>query len=417
MFKTVKFNRNIINDFALNILASILLTFTTQLIAFPYISSITTIEQYGLVLLIMGLVNIIGVSMGNSLNNSRLLMQKKNDSKNLNGDYNIIFVFLVIIVTLISSVIAVFFYREINLTVIGIVLTSVLLLFRAYYIVDFRINLNYKKNLLVSLYAVIGCLLGIAIAKMTGIWIAIFLFSELFAFIYLLFSVSIIKDKFSISPLFNNSLNNYFYLFLAGMISAIMMYIDRLIIYPFLDPQSVSIFTVASFLGKTAGIVIGPIAGVLLSYYAREINLTLNIFYKRITFYMIGTILIMIVIITFGEFFIEMLYPSIAPFVSQYFIVANLGAVIFILGNLIQPILLSYCHEKWNLILQIIYFILYGIICTLCLLNFGLMGFCYAVIFVNSLRVMFMIYSIRYFIIFNTKISLINRNARLNSTS
>lgn len=393
MLKKIQGN-NIIKDFGLNILASLILNIASQIIAYPYVSKYTSVQEYGVILLLMATINIFGVSLGNSLNNTRIIMQTKYDEDNINGDYNIIFLVLLFINIICTSITMFIFYKELNFIGICVVIISSLILFRAYYVADFRIELNYKKNLSASIFAFLGYIVGIFVAKLTHMWTMVFLFGELFACLYIFFKASIIRDKFQITKLFKISLHKYLYIMFAAFISSIMMYMDRFVIYSFLDSRSVSIFTVASYLGKTAGIIIGPIAAVLLSYYVKEFKVTKTILYKRFFIYTFSTLVIFIIIAVIGKKIIELLYPTIAPLSNQYFMVANLGTIIYILGNLIQPILLSYCHARWNLLIQVIYFILYIIISLFSLIHYELMGFCFAIVFVNILRALFMVFVI-----------------------
>ena len=49
-----------------------------------------------------------------------------------------------------------------------------------------------------------------------------------------------------------------------------MLYLDRLLLLPILGGSAVSVYTVASFAGKSLGVLMTPMAGVLLSYYAQK---------------------------------------------------------------------------------------------------------------------------------------------------
>lgn len=69
-------------DSSLNILASLLLTASTQLFIYPLLSRYYDAYEYGTILTSMGLINAIGVTLGSTINNTRLLAQKKYEKNN-----------------------------------------------------------------------------------------------------------------------------------------------------------------------------------------------------------------------------------------------------------------------------------------------------------------------------------------------
>lgn len=48
-------------------------------------------QEYGLLLTMMGLINTIGVSLGNLLNNTKLIQNTEYNELNIKGDYNFLF--------------------------------------------------------------------------------------------------------------------------------------------------------------------------------------------------------------------------------------------------------------------------------------------------------------------------------------
>lgn len=393
IYKIISFikNNKMFKDFGFNILASVILNIAAQIIAYPYVSKLTTISEFGTVLLIMGIVNVIGVSLGNSLNNTRILMQSEYENENNKGDFNIIFLILSFITIILMFIVSFFLYDGFTNNLVYVVVISSLVLFRAYYSVDFRINLNYKRVLNTSLFTFLGYIIGVLTAHFTQMWIMVFLFGELFACIYILLNAKLIRESFKVTNLFGEIFKKYIYILLAAILSSLMMYMDRFLLSSFLELKYVSIFMVATFLGKTASVIIGPIASVLLSYYVKVEGLTFQTFYKRFIIYIMLVIFVFLGITIFGESVIQILYPSIFEYAITYFNLANIGVMVYILGNLIQPTVLSYCHIKWNLIIQISHTFIYIIASIYSIMNYGLIGFCYAIILANIIRALLMV--------------------------
>lgn len=390
-----KLKSGIIKDFSLNIIASAIFTIGTQLIAYPYLSRIMTSAEYGLLLTMMGIVNVVGVSLGNPLNNTRIIEQPEYDREKINGDYNPIFL-VCILVNIISVASITIVLQGMNLSVIGYIIISALISFRAYYSASYRIVINYKMYLYSSLCGLAGYLFGIVVTHFTNMWVFTFIFGELFSCVYIYFTASIVHDKFRITKLFKKSFKKYLYFMSAAILSNLMIYMDRFFIYPVLGADQVAIYIVASFLGKTAGIVMAPISGVLLTYYAKEDQLSLSQFYKRMGLFTAISIVIFLMILLIGIPITRILYPTLVESVIPIFAIANLATTIFILGNTIQPTLLKFCNAKWQPIIQGIYLVLYLFIGFICMKNNGLIGFCYAVLFVNIIKIIMMLYVVTF---------------------
>ena len=78
-------------DFIVNIFASSLMTIVLQLLIYPFFSQKLSSVQYGTILTIMGVVNTFIGTVGNSLNNVRLVCNNQYERDN-NGDFNILLI-------------------------------------------------------------------------------------------------------------------------------------------------------------------------------------------------------------------------------------------------------------------------------------------------------------------------------------
>lgn len=386
------FRKGILKDSILNIIASLILTLVVQVLVYPYLALKFTIAEYGIILTLMGMVNAVGVSLGNSLNNTRILLQPEYDKRRTNGDYNLIFLCLLLVGAIITGCISIVLLKRLDITVIGCIVITILILFRSYYSASFRIIINYKKILYSNIWGFIGYIVGLVIVKYTGFWVFVFVFGELFACIYIYYTSKIIHDKFQITILFKKSLVKFTFIMMAAVFSNLLMYMDRFFIYPFLGAEQVSVYTVASFIGKSAGILLNPIAGVLLTYYVKEELMTVRQFYKRTGLFTLVSCIIYILILLVGIPITKVLYPSLVNSALPFFYVGNLAAILFILGNTIQPTLLRYCHAKWQLIIQVTYFLLYLILGYFGMITYELFGFVYAILIANFLRILLMLF-------------------------
>lgn len=67
-------------------------------------------------------------------------------------------------------------------------------------------------------------------------------------------------------------------LFIAGLISRLINYADKLLIYPVLGGEEVAVYYAASIIGKMISMLISPISNVVLSYLAKIEKKKDNIF-------------------------------------------------------------------------------------------------------------------------------------------
>ena len=83
-----KNRKKFITDVSLNMIASVAMSGTLQLLIYPYLAQAMTADDYGKFLTLIGISNIVAVTLGNSLNNVRLLRESVYQDKNLKGDFN-----------------------------------------------------------------------------------------------------------------------------------------------------------------------------------------------------------------------------------------------------------------------------------------------------------------------------------------
>lgn len=383
--------RGIVRDIGLNVVASALLTGVTQLLVYPGLSRMVTAAEYGSLLTTMAVVNVVGSSFGGSLNNTRILLQREYDREGVTGDYNAIFLILAAITAPLVALVLSFAGLASGIDAIGSVTVAVLVLWRAYYSASYRLRIDYWKNLAASAWGVAGYGLGMVLAKSTGHWSAAFLAGELFACAYIAMTGHIVRERMTRTSLLIHTLRKYGFLFMGTVLAASSLYLDRFLIYPILGAAEVSTYTVASFMGKSVGLLMSPIAGVLLTYYAKATRLSRAQMRGQIGFMSVGSIVGFLLILLIGRPVTTALYPTIAEGAMPYFVVANLASILFVSGNLIHPLVLRFCDSRWQPILQGGYLVAY--------LGFGftgasiagLWGLCWAVLAANAIRCLAMV--------------------------
>lgn len=381
----------IIKDFGSNILASLIVTATLQILAYPILASIYTSEEYGKILTIMGIVNTLVVSFGNSLNNVRLILNNVYTELKDTSDFNRLLL-LSITVSNIIVITAMTIIKINNITLISLLILVSLGILRAYYVFNYRLRLDFVKNLICSTLISLGYIIGILLIKVIEWWFLLFIIGESLALIY---TFKYNNDKvrsIKKSKYYRSTFNKYALLIGTSIIGNLLTYMDRLIIFPSLGGNAVSNYFVASFFGKSLSLIITPVAGVLLGYYVQKNFVMSRKIFWKINFFVICIASIFLVISIFiSPWITGLLYPTLIGSAKDYIFLANLAAVIYTTASMTQPAVLKFAPSYWQLVLQIFYGAIYLSLSIILLNNYGLYGFCYSAI-ISNLLLLIMLY-------------------------
>lgn len=379
---------SITGDFALSILASIIYTFSRQIVVFPLLAVRLSDTDYGTVLTVIGLVNVFVALVGGTLNNIRLIKDTDYLDFKKKGDF--------LLLCLIGSVLGCF-----GCVVLGIVfhlspLTTATLIgylivsnIYHYAVAYFRLQLNFKRNMVVNILVSLGYIVCCFLFADPQLWPLIFLIGEAIGVVYTAIVAKFYRETLVKTPLFGSTSRAYLQLAFVNLASNLLMYADRIIIHPILGPESVSYYSTAAFFGKSAGIVMTPIAGVLLGYFSQK-NFAAT---KKLFILVNGISLACLVLFQLfcwlcAPWFTKLLYPTLYAESLPYIFLANLGAVVNIAGNMAQPMILKACSTKYLLVIQLIYGAAYIVLSIFLLPLYSLMGFCIATICANLIRLL-----------------------------
>ena len=209
---------------------------------------------------------------------------------------------------------------------------------------------------------------------------------------YIFKNSDIARESYRRTYRFKGIIHDYGILALSSLSGNLLMYLDRLLLYPLLGASAVAVYTVAAFCGKTMGIVSTPIAGVLLSYYAQE-----NFRMTRKRFWMINgligalAILAVAIITPIAPYIIKILYSNLYDETVKIMYLANIAAILGVVSNFIQPAILRFAPPKWQVIKEILYAVLYLGGGLYFLSVQGLVGFCIANIIANSFKIILLL--------------------------
>lgn len=380
-------------DMCLNIFAVAIPVGILQLVVYPITAKNIGADNYGFMLTIYSVWMMISNSLGNVLNNIRLLRDKEYQGENPNGDFTLLFNKWGAINAVVISAIVLFYcggfsYVHLNLGVFA----SLLVLTKSYFEVGFRLKLNYKSILITSVLQGIGFVFGTVITCVTGVWEFIFIFGYLFCSIYSFHKTKLYersKYKTENYVVVNHDVNK---LIFATIISNMMNYADKLVLYPLMGGYSVSIYYTATILGKILGMLTGPINSVILSYISRWSTSKKNILNKVI---LVGGVLCIgcyAMTVLLYRPVISILFPQWVDEVIKYIPITTVTVCLTALVSMIQPFVLKFCDMKWQIVINAVSVVVYFTAALVLWNLFGLMGFCIGAMIGMIVKLLIMIF-------------------------
>ena len=381
--------KKMLHDFGYNFLSSVIMTAVTQLITYPYLAKVFPADEYGEILIIIGIINIVSAMLGNTLNNARLIQQNRYDAEGVKGDFNIILTVVSVISFLVMIAVCCLYFGCSLTESLLISIVTMLGVVRNYVIIAYYAVLDFKQIMISNIMVCIGYIIGMLITSVSHNWTMPFLLGEVFGCLYVAVTTDIFREPFRCTNLLFSTINKYAVLISTSFMANAINYLDRLLIYPVLGGEMVSAYTVAAFWGKCLGIVASPMSVVLLGYYSKkDFKISNKLFWKINIISCTVALVFYVATYKLSSIVTMILYPTLYENAKPYIQIANLAAIIGVLANLSNPIILKFAKAKWQMILQMVYGVVYFALALFSLTRYGIYGFCYSVIAANLVRLL-----------------------------
>ena len=393
-FKKLKSNKIII-DIILNISAAALPIAMLQLIIYPRVAKDIGGDEYGLMLTIYSVWIMISNSLGNVLNNIKLLKFPEYSKAGVEGDLPILLRrWLCIGSAIIFFVIWIYCGEFSPIHIFLGVIAAAFIMLKAYFEVGFRIKLNYVAILINHALLSIGFFLGYFLCKITGIWELIFILGYALSSFYCIAKTELIKEPAVKTQFYQEVKKDSYSLVCSTVINNLINYADKLVLYPLMGGMAVSIYYTATILGKITGMLTGPINSVILSYITRWDKTKANVFFKVIIVGGIVATLGYFITLLISRPVLSLLFPQWLEEVMDIIPYTTVTIMLNVLVSIMQPFVLKYCKMQWQIAISALGSVAY-FTCALILWNFmGLKGFCIGTIvgIVTKLIIMVLVY-------------------------
>jgi len=365
--------------------AGLLMNGVLQLFVYPQLNRTMGAEALGALLFIMGIGGIIGPAVGQALNNSRLVMRRDFEVKN--GDYDILLLAFGAAASLIGLA-AAKDYLGGALEAAAVLVLFMLMIFRYYGDVEYRLRLSYSRYF--AYYAVLtaGYVAGFAIYRATGLWLFIFLIGEAAALVFLAATGSVFRGFFDRSRFFSEAARRGGLIIISYTVTNLTLNIDRILLVFLIDSTAVTYYYVLSLVGKTMILLIAPINTIVISYLTKEnTRLTRSQFLKMTAAGAAVALLFFLAAQVGTPIFVKLFYGGLYDELRPYMTVVNASQILGLLSAYIFILILTFTEEKWQMILQLAHLAAVLVLVFSFSGRYHLMGFSAAVLAANALRV------------------------------
>lgn len=381
--------KRVIVDMVLNLISAAIPIFVLQLMILPLLASRMGGDEYGLFITILAMLNMIPSTFGNVLNNVRLLYEEKYRENYLEGDFSVIFLIYEVISAVLVLGGSIYYYQKIVFTdMLLIMIISALWAAREYYIVAFRLAINYKAILMNNVFLCTGYIIGYMLYLLCEKWQVIYIAGYSLNLLYIFRKSVLWKENIRATRFFWQTFFKSVILVIATLLPRLITYADKLIIYPLLGGTVVSVYYAATVFGKIISMVVSPVAGVILTYLSKVKKKNDDMF-KGIL--LVGAIICVcgyLLIIMLSRPVLTLLYPQFVNEAMKYISITSATAVISAYISLINPFLMRFFDMSWQIIINILTIIVY-ISSTLVLINSQkLYGFCWGGLLSNIFKVL-----------------------------
>ena len=376
----------------INLIASVIPVFVLQFFILPRVAQNVGENQYGLIVTLIALLTLIPSTCGNVLNNIRLLHNEEYVERGEYGDFNVLMLFVQGCCAVIVLVFTSFYMGSVNFSaILFMILTSVVMLAREYYVVTFRIKLNYIAILIDNVLLAVGHVVGWLLFMLTGLWQFVYLIGYLISLLHISLNTKMWQEPLKRTPLFKKVTKDSMILLISNVITRLMNYADKLLLYPLIGGALMSVYYAASIFSKIASLVITPITSVILSYISKFKKCPPSLF--RITFIVSSVIcgVVYVLCLLLAEPVLSLIYPQFAEQAMIYIPVTGLAMVFSTLSTVINPFIMKFFNLNWQIKVNSITLIVYIIISYSMFTIWGLYGFCVGVTVTNLLKIIFLL--------------------------
>lgn len=370
-------------DMIYSITALVVLNGTIQLLVNPYLTKKMGAAAFGVILSVQSVVSIMASSFGSGANYSRLVLSaKKQEPK---GDYNI-FLAIISLLSLPVTLVMLIVFGELNpVMYISSVVLMIATVFRYYGDVNYKLTLNYKGFMKYYTVISLGYAAGTLVYPFTHSWGIAIASGEVLATVYIIMAGQLYKRPlFEPSDKFGAVMASVWELSFAYLISSTILNADRILVMLFVGPAEVTIFYTATLVGKIVAMITSPLNGVIMGHLSKyEGRLSKKMMAGISGALLAAGLIVLAVSVATSYIFVKIMYPDVYDAAKPLFLIANGGQIFYFISESLMVIVLRFMGEKLQIILNVIYAVLFFALAVPGVIFGGLHGLAVSILVVN----------------------------------
>ena len=261
-----------------------------------------------------------------------------------------------------------------------ITLISVLNYSELYYEVGLRLKLDYRKIFINKLIGAIGYFVGFLIFLLTLDWHYIFICAYLLQTIYCICNSDLFHEPLKKTPAFADTARSYGNITVANAFNKSLTYVDKLLLYPLLGGEAVSIYYAANIFGKLVLQILEPITNVVLSYLSKEKRVSRSVWNLTIITGGVFCLVMYVFCLLVSRPVLAILYPQWVDAAMKLIPVSTLGLCVSSFVNIINPLALKTIKTNRQIVISGAGLVCYIVLALILYETYGLLGCCTALL-------------------------------------
>lgn len=384
--KTMDRIKGISKDLVYSVFGIAVMNGVTQLALYPYLQHELGAEAWGHVLSLFAIISIMGTTFGTGANYSRMLASAK--GRDGNGDYRLFLAYVGALAVVVTFAGMYWMHISSVKMYFGYYLLMMLTVLRYYADVEFRLNIDYKRYCVFYLLIAAGYLLGMAVYPLWKSWILVMILGEASAVLYVKCRGTVLSGAWKKSDYYAQNMQSAMQLTGTQLLANAVFNSDRLLLEAFCGGTAVTVFYVATLIGKVVSLISTPLNGVLIGYLARYKGKIKNRIFMKMALCGILAGMVLTVICTGVSYvFVKLMYYNVFETAKEYLWIANAGQVFYFISGTLMVVLMRFADEKYQLYVNILYVAVFFVLAVPLTVRWGIWGMASAILISNFFRI------------------------------
>ena len=381
-------HRRLISDSVYSLMGLVLMNAVAQIVVFPLYARKFGNVGYGDLQYLMAYVNVLAVSIGSAANYARMVSPRAEREGNA-GDYNV----LLVLVSLIGLPFTYLVWRfggapMDKSTTVCYFLLFVAMTFRYYADVAYKITLRYRSYFVYYAVIAVGYGIGAILVSKTGIWPLGLLVGEALGVVYAYLTSGLLHRRgLTLSPAWRSTLRAVLILFLSEGVANLILNVDRILLKLLIGASAVTVYYLATLVGKVMAVVAAPLNGVLIGYLTRYEGKFTRRAMRYLALGSLAAVAILTGLCTLGGIVaLWLLYPTELASVKEFLWLGSLAQVLYVVSGVVMVVLIRFAKKSYQVAINAVFGVCFfglGISATL---TFDLWGFAVAMVIACAVR-------------------------------